>query len=363
MFRIEMMPAQRGDALWITYGTQADLHHILIDAGPQETIPTLVPELEARIKALPGKTNRVELFVVTHIDADHIQGAVSLLSDDTRVSLFRDIWFNGWGHHQPDVLGEPDAKLLGGPDAERVTRPLLAHTSRWNRAFRAAAVAVTAEGALPTKRLRGGMEITVLAPDKTAMLKLVPQWEKACKKAGIDAGGGAPIIRKKWIRDEVLGVGFDPDLLAASRFSADGAAPNGAGIALIAAYGGKRVLLLADCPPKPIIAALDRLGAGPHRFDAVKVAHHGSRRNTNRELCQRIVSRKWLISTNGAQFDHPDPECLARIVVSQNKPTFYLNYVTDRVADFIEEAGQRYTVKLPRRKADGSYGQGIALAV
>src|SRR4051812_27532811 len=111
MFQVEMLPAERGDALWLTYGEEPDLHHVLIDGGPQETIRTLVPAIEQRVKALPGASDRLELLVISHIDADHIQGIVSLLSDKRRVRLFRDVWFNGYRH-----LG-----LLGGPDGERLT--------------------------------------------------------------------------------------------------------------------------------------------------------------------------------------------------------------------------------------------------
>ena len=98
MFRIEMLPAQRGDCLWLTYGEPDDLHYVLIDAGPAESIRTLVPHLEQRIKELPGRTNRIELLIVSHVDADHIQGVASLLSDHKRVKLFKDIWFNGYEH-------------------------------------------------------------------------------------------------------------------------------------------------------------------------------------------------------------------------------------------------------------------------
>ena len=82
MFTVEMLPAQRGDCLWLTYGEEPELRHVLIDAGPSETRETLVPQLEDRIRVLPGRrrTNLVELFVISHIDADHIQGVVSLLS-------------------------------------------------------------------------------------------------------------------------------------------------------------------------------------------------------------------------------------------------------------------------------------------
>ena len=49
-------------------------------------------------------------------------------------------------------------------------------------------------------------------------------------------------------------------------------------------------------------------------------------------------------------------------MVTQKKPVFYLNYVTEYVTDFIASAGERYTVKLPRRKGE-AYGEGISLTV
>jgi hypothetical protein len=351
MFTIEMLPAERGDALWLTYGSHTKRHHVLIDAGPFETIPTLVPELETRIAALPGKTNRVELFVITHIDADHIQGAVSLLSDHRRVPLFRDIWFNGFKHHG----------LLGGRDAERLTTPLLEYPDRWNHAFGGAAVKIPAEDSLPTIKLVGGMKITVLAPSADALRRLVPEWEQACEKAGITKGAGEPTMPKAWRRDGLLG--FDPALLSQTKFTADRSRPNGASIALIAEYDGKRVLLAGDTPAKAILAGFDRLKKPVQRFDAVKVSHHGSRANTSLEMCQRITSDKWLISTNGAKFDHPNPECLARIVVSQNEPAFYFNYNTKHIASVVAAAGRSYSVHLPAKAADGTDSEGIVVSL
>ena len=349
-----MLPAQRGDALWLTYGTAEAPRHVLIDAGPSSTIPEIVPELEKRISALPGRKNRVELFVITHIDADHVQGAVSLLSDPGRVPLFRDVWFNGWKHV---------SETLGGVDAERLTASLDEHPDHWNRAFDGGGVVIPDAGPLPVRKLRGGLKLTVLAPDDAALRKLAPEWEKAVRKAGLVPGEGAAIARRSWIRDELLG-GFEPDLLAQARFSSDPSAPNCSGIALIAEYEGKRILLLGDSAPGPVLAALDRLGPRPHRFDAVKMSHHGSRRNTNLEFAEAVQSKKWLVSTDGAIFRHPDPEAIARVVVSQKrKPTFYFNYATDHIADIIAGAGDRYAVKLPRRRSNGDYAEGITVTI
>jgi hypothetical protein len=325
---------------------------VLIDGGPSDTIAQIVPALEQRIKALPGRDSRVELLAITHVDADHIQGVVSLLSDHRRVKLFRDIWFNGWDQIRPDVLG--------GVDGERLTAALKSQPERWNRAFQGKAVVTEPDADLPVVTLRDGLRLTVLTPSRAALDRLAPEWEAACRRAGIEPGQGAPIIRKGWLREELLG--FDPDMLATAKFSPDRSPPNGSSITAIAEFGGKRVLLLGDATASEVIAGLRRLGDSPFDFDAVKLSHHGSRRNTSLELCQMIRSKKWLVSTNGAVFGHPDPECLARVIVTQNKPTFYLNYVTDRVTDLIRDAGDRYRVGLPR-KVKGEFTQGIVVTI
>lgn len=346
MFEIDVLPAQRGDCLWLTYGTSRERHHVLIDAGPQETIPTLVPALESRIAALPGDEDRVELLVVSHVDADHVQGVVSLLSDPARVPFFGDVWFNGYQHLTPHPK-------LGGPDGERLTASLLHHEDRWNAAFGGAAVVVPDEGPLPQVTLPGGLTITLLSPTRAALERLLPEWEETCERAGILPGAGAPIVKPSWRRTVPL-LGVDWSALAAARYSPDRSAANATSIAFVAEYDGKRALLLADATTGELVPGLRRLGEGPHEFDVVKLSHHASRRNTNPELVSLVRSPHWIVSTNGAQFCHPDPECLARVVETQDRPTFHLNYATSEcrsgapfLDDLLSHAGSRYSVALP----------------
>lgn len=350
MFRIEMLPAQRGDALWLSYGEPDALRHVLVDAGPSETIGTLVPDLERRIAALPGRTNRIELLATTHIDADHIQGVVSLLSGPRRVPLFRDIWFNGFKH-----LPAPDT--LGAPDGEQLTALLETEPERWNKAFGGGPVVVP-DGGPPTIELEGGLELILLSPTTAGLARLVPKWERECAKAGLLPGQGAEVPRSAQ-RDDLLG--FDIDLLAAAPYRRDRAEANGSSIAFIARFGGKSVLCAADAHSEALEAGLDALGPGPHDLTAVKLSHHGSKANVSPGFLQRVRARHWLISTNGAKFGHPDPEALARIVTTQPKPVFHLNYVTRHVQDLVDGAGERYTVKLPRKRRDGTFEEGLAV--
>jgi hypothetical protein len=63
--------------------------------------------------------------------------------------------------------------------------------------------------------------------------------------------------------------------------------------------------------------------------DAFKLAHHGSRNNTNVDLVKAVKCNHWIVSTNGKQFEHPDPEAIARVVKYGTKDqTVLFNYRT-----------------------------------
>ena len=54
---------------------------------------------------------------------------------------------------------------------------------------------------------------------------------------------------------------------------------------------------------------MDRL-----KIDAFKVSHHGSQNNVSTELIQLLDCPRYLISTNGDHFNHPDRQAIARIL-------------------------------------------------
>lgn len=342
MFTIEMLPAQRGDCLWLTYGEEGDLHHVLVDAGPRETSEALVPELVERIKAAGGK-NSVELFVITHIDADHIQGVVRLLTAPGVLGAFKDVWFNAFRH----------LPVLGVFDGEQLTMQLKG-SKRWNKAFGGEdAAVVMPEGTVAPKpvKLKGGLEITLLSPTLDKLARLAPKWKKYCDDAGIVPGTGVKPPKPVEV-DGLLGTETVEDLVA-KKFQKDPEPPNGSSIAFIASYKGVRVLLGADAHPDVLAASLLRLGPPPHEFAAVKVSHHGSRKNTSPALLDVVRSPRWLFSSNGAQFQHPNDECVARVVVSQaaHRPTLAFNYDTEfnsRWKDDRAKSAYKYKTVYPK---------------
>src|SRR5947207_727960 len=93
-FQIHMLPAHHGDCLLIEYGKAAPYHWVLIDGGTDSTWK----DLEAALGKIPQAERKLELLVVTHIDADHIGGALKLFDNLPADISFDEVWFNGYRH-------------------------------------------------------------------------------------------------------------------------------------------------------------------------------------------------------------------------------------------------------------------------
>ncbi len=331
MLRLEMLPARHGDCLWLEYGDPAHPFRVLIDGGTASTWP----RLKARIEALPEGDRRFELLIVSHIDSDHIGGALKLLAQPPAGLTLGDVWFNGFRH-----LPEPQDQL-GVRQGEELSRALTSGRFPWNRAFEGKAVVVPAAGPLPSFRLDGGLELTLLSPGPDELARLYPVWEKERAKLGIrevEAPEEEPA--------DLLGEELDVAALAATPFEEDRAEANGSSIAVLARYDGHALLLGADAFPSVVVAAVDRLllasGDPALRLDAFKVCHHGSRSNTSRQLLELLDCPSYLVSTDGSIYRHPDREGIARLLVHGGREkTLHFNYRTQRNAIWDDEALKR----------------------
>jgi hypothetical protein len=182
----------------------------------------------------------------------------------------------------------------------------------WNRTFKGRAVKVPDKGPLPVKKFAGGLQLVILGPTTKKLRILRPVWVEACKEAGIKPGRPAKRPRPPGLES------FGPlnvETLAAAKFREDSTEANGSSIILLLRYAGTSILLGADGHPSVIEAAIKRLS--PTRrlaLDAYKVAHHGSKNNVNRTLLERIKCSRYLFSSSGSIYRHPDREAVARVL-------------------------------------------------
>ncbi len=118
-------------------------------------------------------------------------------------------------------------------------------------------------------------------------------------------------------------------------FEEDDDIPNGSSIAFILTYHGIKGLFLADAHPSDIITSLRILGYTPDnriKVDFVKVAHHGSKVNTNDELLSLIDCENYIFSANGISHFHPDKEVIVRIITHPSR-----NLEINRELSFVSE--------------------------
>lgn len=320
IFTVEMLPADFGDCIWLEYGDAADPSRVLIDCGP----PTTFPRLKARVESLPEKDRRFELFVLTHIDNDHIGGTIPFFADAGLGVELGDVWFNGWRHLPADKLNAKQAEIFSTLVRDRKLP--------WNAAADGGPLMVGPRtgGAdeLPVFTLPGGLKLTLLSPTRDRLIKLRARWEKELKEHGLTPG--SKVDYRKFLGGTRT-ASTDVEALAGSPFKSDVTPPNGSSIAFLAEFEGRAAVFAADAHVPVMVDSIKTLiarrGGDKLHADLFKVSHHASQGNTSSELIQLMDCPRWLISTSGARFHHPDRETIGRLIRhGGERPEICFNY-------------------------------------
>jgi beta-lactamase superfamily II metal-dependent hydrolase len=316
---IDMLPAGHGDCLVVTYGDPP--HRILIDGG---TAPSYDKGLAAYLERHADAPLQFDLVVVTHVDSDHIDGAVVFLQDQQRLGVeFDEIWFNGWPQLSPG-RGPLSGEFLGA----------LLPDDRWNTQFATQAVVLPGEegeGAeLPVVSLPGGATLTLLSPTLKALRRLKSDWEKVVEEAGFSPGDEQRSLELLAKRKAL-----QPRARGARLYGGDNAVANGSSIAFLLEAGGRSCLLTGDAYAPVLQQALDKLrrqrGVERLAIDAIKLSHHGSEKNVSADLLAAVDCRRYLVSTNGDYFKHPDPETLHLLAKTVGECDVWFNHDNDIV--------------------------------
>jgi hypothetical protein len=326
IFAIEMLPADNGDCLWIEYGDPSRPRRILIDCGAVSAARTVA----SRIELIGAPSERVfELFVLTHIDADHINGVLPLFGNPSLNAHFEDIWFNGW-HQVSQFLGvkqgEDFSKLLEDP----------ARSLPWNRAVTLkgekypAPMVLRSDKPPPTFELPGGLRLTLLSPGADQLKRLGREWRHVLLEL---APGKAMLGRRRPPPPVSDFAKFDLEALVRKPVKKDASVANGSSIALLAEFDEHAILLTGDAHAEVLarsITALQRARGRENeklKLDALKLSHHGSANATTVELLALLDCPRYLVSSNGNIFYHPDREAMARVILQGGKrPMLCFNY-------------------------------------
>lgn len=338
MLRVEMLPAGHGDALLVEYG-DGEPHRILIDGGPYFAYDD-AGGLRQRLHELQeaGK-GAFELLIVTHVDTDHIDGIIRLLQDDELKNIvFKDIWFNGWKHIQPEVTGK-----LAGAHGEFLGALLNKQGLPWNahEKLNGGPVAVPRDGNLPTFGLKGGAELTLLSPGPDELDNLEKNWAASLKREGFSGGNTEAALKELATRARY---GPPKGMLGRDR---DNSAPNGSSIAVVIEHDGDRALLAGDAWAEVLERSVVRYQKDNRELLEVtdfKLPHHGSFGNLTKKLLRSIRAKRYLVSSSSQYYGHPDDTAIKLILknhTGSNVPELVFNYESPKTIPWADKDRQR----------------------
>lgn len=359
MISIEVLPAAHGDSIWIEYGSEAQVHRVLIDGGPAHTYES---GLRRRIAALQGKECELDLMVVTHIDADHIDGALILLQELAQLNVhINELWFNGWDQLPQKEGARASYAPLQGEFLGGLIRVDPALEGIWNQEFDSQAVVIP-DGddiRLPEVELDGGARLTLLGPSMRDLHRLRTRWVSALRD--FSPGNAEEALRRLRERRRYRAPAT-PAVFAAPQYGNDRSPANGSSISFILEHDGVSVLFAGDARARTLAGSLERLAeqrsVSKVRFDAIKLPHHGSMRNISEAWLQWVDCERWLISTNGDVFDHPDVETAQLIAQFVQAPlTMFCNYRSTSTERLTAQSGTpAWNTAFPQGVTEGPVG-------
>ncbi len=356
---LTIFPALNGDCILIEYEPS---RYILVDGG---YIDTYQNYLRPMLKQIAMQGGELDLVVVTHIDSDHISGIIKFMEDEDVSIPINGVLYNGFRHVQSDILLSADKEnfahknickegigLMDKPISTKQGFTLSYLINRrgipWNAHVGGGAVVS------PSHLILGEAVINILSPDCKGIEDLGKYWRKRLIKDGLlrkvhseefwdDAFEFSLSMEKPAFHFNERKVSKTYDLLKKCEdpYIPDSSVTNGSSISFVMEVKGKRLLFLGDAYSETVINSLYSLYGSdnrPYMFDVVKLSHHGCFNNNSPELLGVISSDKWVISTNGYKYGHPDIQTLAHIITKDNISVneLYFNYhlpIADELMD------------------------------
>lgn len=358
---VHFLPAMAGDCILI------ELEHpdcILIDCGYKTTYNT---ELRPLLLRLNAEGYRISLMIISHIDRDHIEGAVHFLREngDTEIPAIipvDEIWINGFfntlfprlefKHREIDELSLEERKMLSDKlKSLKMSFP--------DEGYISAAQCK----ALERLCVQNGYRVNCSCPDRIVKRSAMRYSEVATNRISIAGcqiailNPGEPqleALSRELDREMIRWFGRDYKIQQSDEFTqlfellmelyeeptssepimAMSAnlkswlgtssltpmnAVNRSSIVVEIIYHGRNMLFTGDGESADWVEFLAPI------YDLIKISHHGSTK-PNIKLLEKCKAKHLLVSTNGGAYDrYPENELLARMIFSGTE-RLHFNY-------------------------------------
>lgn len=287
---IVVFNAQDGDCILVRC-LEPEFYSILIDGGRRGT----EAHLERYMTKLPPEQQQIDLFIVTHVDSDHLAGSISIVESSFLGERIKEVWFNGPTADRPTNTVH-DLSFKEGIDFIEALR---ARKIECNLFFPEGSVERRSAD-IPCFNPKPKLRINVLAPTAASLVRLRSKWSAAIQDLKNTTGSVF----------ELDGGTLDVPGLAAQRYVKDNSAMNASSIITLIENEEHSLLMTADAPCE---ALLDALPTRPARCDVCKFPHHGSGSNYGPDLARALDARAWIVSANG-RHGHPEGSSIARML-------------------------------------------------
>lgn len=366
---IEMFPARCGDCFLVRLSNGKN---IVIDMGYKDTY---INFFKNRLIQLKEKGECIDLLIITHIDEDHIEGAIEFIKENGNINNpqiieVKEVWHNSYRHLQFDkekineisdeeklilkniINSKQDKEKYLNKENDSISAVQGSTLSGylykygylkdiWNKSFDSNSINLEYKNIINLDDIR----FRILSPNTNKLKKLAKFWYRELKRSKL----GFNLSNEKIFddayemyimnlienleQDEYQNISYNNKKSKSLKEiikheivqnSKDKSKSNGASIAFILEYKGKKLLFLGDSHEDIVVDEIKKYGI--FEFDLVKVSHHGSIKN-NYEWLDLIKSDRYLISTNGEKHNHPDNEFIAKLILSNhNQKKLYFNY-------------------------------------
>jgi beta-lactamase superfamily II metal-dependent hydrolase len=407
-----MFQSGKGDCLLLSNAN--DTARILIDGGMPAAYRDHVAAALGKLRTAKKSLN---LVYVSHIDQDHIGGILKMLDDEVawRVHDFQKkngntshkrpsvprppkidtIWHNAF-HEQlkknagpieqalaaaaPVLLGAQVGALraVGLQQSELATsiREAIQVSRRIGPKQLGIKLNPQAKGKLLMLRAgakplkMNGLSITILGPTDAHLKRLRKEWnewlennEKALKTIKETARADEDRLGASELDRLMLTVALQAELFGDPKKVTP---PNLASLTLLVEENGESILLTGDAVGTQItegLGAAERLSAGAtFNVDVLKVPHHGSENNIDKEFCDTVIAKDYVFCGNG-EHENPDlrvVELMAkRRLAAPGKFKFWFNSSEAVVEKAAAAEHMAEVEKLVRRLAKNSKGRMI----
>lgn len=354
--------AENGDAFLIKFDNN---QNILIDMGMPKSYEN---EIRQELIKLKKAEQKIDLLIISHIDEDHIGGAIKFLEENKNNEIIEisEIWHNSYKHLQfkktkaleveEDTLSilksiikqnqttdiQEGIQNISCKQGSSLASLIYKYGYAWNNAFSNNGIFIENK----QKVVIGDLKFIFLSPNEEKLENLSKKWlqELSKKKYNFEISDeeifdDAFEFYMKFLQDTDIKISSisskkSLNFEQLSRIEEkDNSVTNGSSLAFIVEYKDKKLLFLGDSHEDIVFDSLVKLKDNDYdlKFDLMKVSHHGSNKNISIRLLNLITCNNFLFSTDGLSYNHPDLETIAKIVLNniESKKELFFNYELD----------------------------------